>query len=266
MNQLIRYVDSLGMGQTVYNSAGTVIKAAVLLFFILYRNKYRIPLWKTLVTAAVVILGTPCIISGLAWIDNGFENFEGGNILRAFTYFPLLLLLIAKLLKVPAGTMMDYATPSIMIWHIIGQSVCPFLGCCSGIPCSWGIWNPAYDEMVFPTQWLICLTVLAVMIYIMHYEKRHDYDGSGKAYPIMLVIYGPLRFLLEFLKQGEKVFLGISGLGIHALLMTLVGTVWLFTLEEIKRENNRKAERNRQSRRIYSPQRASTGYPKEDKV
>ena len=266
INNLIRYVDSIGMGQAVYDSAFPIICMALILFFVLYRNKYSIPLCKAVISAVLVILLTPRVTSVLALIDNGFKSFDGGNVLRTFTYFPLLIILIAKILKVPVGVMLDYMTPSIVIWNLIGQSVCPFLGCCAGIDCAWGIWNPFLEKRVFPVQWAICLALLGVLVMILRYQKRRGYDGKGKSYPIMLVVYGVIRFFLEFLKRGEKVIFGISGLGIHALFMATVGTVWLLTLEEIKLENKRKAERDRQGRRTYSPQRANIGYPKEDKI
>ena len=38
---------------------------------------------------------------------------------------------------------------------------------------------------------------------------------------------GYSRFLLEFLRDNDKLFLGISELALHALAMALIGAVWL---------------------------------------
>lgn len=254
INKLIHYVHDMGWGQVVYDSAFPVIVIAELIYCLVYRKKYDISKKQAIAAAFILIASSQTLSPALAWVENGFQSISGANILRVFVYLPLIGLLATKILNIPAGVMLDYFAPAIVLWHLIGQAACPFLGCCAGIPWEWGIWNPFLDELVFPIQWLICLVLLGVLLLILRYEKKHDYDGSGKAYPVMLVVYGVLRFFLEFLKQGHKVFLGISGLGIHALLMAAVGTIWLFTLEEIKLENKRKAESNRKKRRTYSPQ------------
>ena len=44
----------------------------------------------------------------------------------------------------------------------------------------------------------------------------------------MLILFGSTRFLLEFLRDNEKLFWGISNLAIHAFIMFVVGVVWYF--------------------------------------
>lgn len=249
INGLIHYVHDRGWGQAVYDGAFPVVNVSVILYYLLNRKKYRIPLWKALVACVFTIGGISRLNMFTALIVNGFQDTGGGNILRSFTYFPLICLLTAKILREPPGKMLDYMGPAIYLWHAIGQSVCPFLGCCAGIPWKWGIWNPFLEETVFPIQWAICLAVLGAMILMLRMVRQQNYDGSGTAYPTMLVVYGIARFFLEFLKRDGQLWLGITELGYQALFMALVGTIWLFTKEEIQRENERKAGNKRQLRK-----------------
>lgn len=98
------------------------------------------------------------------------------------------------------------------------------------------------NELVFPIQWLICLATCGMLFWLLQCEKKYGYGENGKIYPIMLVIYGGIRFLLEFLKRGERVLFGVSELGFQALFMILIGTIWLLAAYEINVERERSAE------------------------
>ena len=252
VNETIRYVEKMGWGQAIYDGAFPTIIAVLLVFYLLYRKNYAIPWWKALLTWVITIAGTGGLNSFLAWALKGFQEGGSANILYAFPYFPLLCLLVAKLLKVKPGIMLEYMAPAIVIWHIIGQSVCPFFGCCAGITCDWGIWNPLLDRMVFPIQWLICLMAFLVLLFMLQYVKKRQYSGSGRVYPIMLILLGSTRFFLEFLKDATKIFLGLTELSLHALFMVLVGTVWYLTLEEIRLEKEHAKEKNRNHKSMQS--------------
>ena len=71
--------------------------------------------------------------------------------------------------------------------------------------------------------------------------KKRNYEPDGLAYPLMLMLFGYSRFLLEFLRDNQKVVFGVSTLAIHALFMALVGTVVYVTIKE--QPQKRKKER-----------------------
>ena len=146
---------------------------------------------------------------------------------------------------IPARKMIDYLAPSMALQQVIGHSVCPFAGCCHGYECSWGIWNPTTDTYVFPNQWLECMVALVIVLYLLHLAKKENYVGTGKVYAMFLLTFGGTRFLLEFLRDSDKLFLGISNLALHALFMVLVGTVWLMVLYEKDKQQALKQRRKR---------------------
>lgn len=243
VNALIRYVDDMGWGRAIYDAAFPANIVALLIFYLVYRKKYALPWWKAALTWVFTVGGISVLNSILASAMNGFRADGSANILYAFVYFPLICLLVSKLLREKPGIMLDYMAPAIVIWHIIGQSVCPFFGCCAGIPCTWGIWNPLLDRTVFPVQWMISLAALLVFLFILQYAKKRQYDGSGRVYPIMLILLGVVRFFLEFLKDTTKIVWDLTELSLHALFMVLVGTIWYLTMEEIRLEKERGHEK-----------------------
>ena len=92
----------------------------------------------------------------------------------------------------------------------------------------------------FPTQPIEACVAVAVVIYVLIRQKKLNYAPDGLTYPIMLMLFGYSRFLLEFLRDNHKVLFGISDLGIHALIMGLVGTAVYITVKGRKdRKKNR---------------------------
>ena len=94
--------------------------------------------------------------------------------------------------------------------------------------------------MCYPNQPVEALIALGIAAFIWHREKKKGYgDGvDGLSFPIMLMLFGYSRFFLEFLRDNDKVFWGISGLALHALLNAVIGTIAYYL---IKRKNIRNA-------------------------
>jgi prolipoprotein diacylglyceryltransferase len=115
-----------------------------------------------------------------------------------------------------------------LLVHGISHFGCIFFGCCSGYPCSFGVYNPFYKDIRFPIQPIEALAAVAIVIYLFRRAKKRNYIPDGLEYPIMLVTFGSSRFCFEFLRSGEKRFWGVSNLAIHALFMFVVGVIWIY--------------------------------------
>ena len=50
--------------------------------------------------------------------------------------------------------------------------------------------------------------------------------------PIMLMLFGYTRFLLESARNNDKLFFGISEPAMQAVFAALVGTVWYVTVKK----------------------------------
>lgn len=232
INDLLRFCYEQGLNDDIYNINGmiTIVSQALFLFF--YRKKYNITWFQSIVIIGIVYSLRGYLILFLTWVENGFQNWGGGNFERACVFIPLLAIPIAKLLRLPFGKVVDYLAVGTALQKVLGPFACPFFGCCRGIDCSWGIWNPITGANTFPVQWLECIVQVFVVWYLLRLAKREKYEGTGRIYAQFLLVYGSARFLMGLLKGGSKLFLWISGLELHAWLMILVGTAWLMVLYE----------------------------------
>ena len=226
-NTLIRSIYASGWSNTIYN--GVVIFAffVQLLFLLFYGKKYQLTKLQSAITVLIVYpLGYFWMLV-LCWIENGFRGWGGNNIVRLYVYIPLIVLLVAKILKIKALTLDDFLAPSMALQQSIGHIVCPLVGCCQGYPFEEGIWNPKLDSYVFPNQWLECIVSFLIFIILLYLAKKQHYQVKGQLYPIFLILFGITRFFLEFLRDNEKLFLNISNLALHAAFMAIVGIIWL---------------------------------------
>lgn len=243
INDLLRFCYEKGWSDDIYSGVVIFAFVAQLVFLIFYRKKYGITLMQSILTVLLVYPVAYYWMLVLTWMENGFQNWGANNIVRMYVYAPLICIVAAKWLKIPTQKMIDYLAPSMALQQVIGHSICPIAGCCHGYACSWGIWNPVTDTYLFPNQWLECLVALAVVIYLLHLAKQEKYVGTGRVYAMFLVTFGGTRFLLEFLRDNDKLIFGISNLAFHALFMVLVGTIWLMVLYEKEKQKKKKIKK-----------------------
>lgn len=241
LNQLIQFVTSHGWGQLLYNVFFAAGFVAVFTFGAFSCRHYKIPRRKALLYVFLVYTLSVIWMFFQCWVENGFRGWGGNNIVRTFVWVPVAALLVSKWLSVDWAQGCDFVAPCVPMIQAVSHWGCIFVGCCHGYPCDWGIFNPAYQNKTFPTQPLEALVALAVVLITCRYEKKNGYATGGKAYPLMLMLFGYSRFFLEFLRDNPKLVFGISSLALHALFMALVGTAVYVTLKE----RERKPQRNR---------------------
>ena len=124
-----------------------------------------------------------------------------------------------------------YAT-SLPLSHGIGHIACLFKGCCSGYAVAWGVFNPTSGTYTFPVQLVEAIVYLAITAILIVRSHKNDYVADDKQFPLMLVMCGGARFILEFLRDNDKIFLGCSDLSFHALCMVVVGVIWLVRINK----------------------------------
>lgn len=209
---------------------------ATLIYSIIFYKKFKFPFWKVM---AFVLTVFPIAYSFMwfqYWVASGFKQW-GNNIVRTFIWVPFIGLPFAKLYKIDYHKAIEFLAPIPCIIHGVAHFGCVFEGCCYGYPSNPGIWNPALQEYRFPIQFIeagVAIVIVGIIIWRLH---RFGYDGTSKSYAFMLILFGSTRFILEFFRDNEKVFLGISNLALHALLMLFVGLFFFFfPFDKIKEE------------------------------
>lgn len=202
-----------------------------------YGKKREISIWRSTVITVCVYSITYFWIYVLFWIESGFSNFGGNNIVRGFIYIPLIAYPFARLFKIDWKKMCDFIAPCVCLTHGISHIGCIFVGCCAGYSCSWGIYNDRYLGTAFPVQLFESATALAIFFFLVYWNKKKEYCTDGKSFPVMLILFGSTRFLWEFARNNEKIWLGCSSLAFHALFMAVVGaTVLIFMYKSEKKE------------------------------
>lgn len=236
MNDLIRTVAAAGLSGAVYYAFHVLGFVTIFVFNGFYGKKYKIPPWKSIALTIITYLIAYIWVYILAWIENSFTNWGANNIVRAFVWFPLIALLPVHFLKLDRKKAIDMVAPSAALVQAVSHIGCIFSGCCRGYPMNPGIYNPVVDTTLFPIQLVECAVALIVALCCIFYAWRNDFDGSGKVYPIFLILFGITRFGLEFLRENDKIVGNLSVLAVHAAIMVIVGIIWMIILHIKKRQ------------------------------
>lgn len=248
LNLLIEAVAARGWGRLLYNILFVAGFVAIFIFNHFHCKHYHISRGKAQLMLVCTYLVSALWMFFQCWVENGFKGWGGNNIVRTFVWVPVVALLFSKLFKVKWFQACDLFAPCVPLIQAVSHWGCIFVGCCHGYPCSWGIINPAYNVKMFPIQPLEAIVALLVVITVCLYEKRHDYAVDGLAYPLMLMLFGYSRFLLEFLRNNSKLLFGLSALSLHALFMALVGTVAFVAVKEHNKGKIAAAKSRREGR------------------
>ena len=227
---MIAWIYDRGWSDIVYYCFHALGFLSIAIFNAWYARKYDIPRWKALLLTLVVYGIAYIWIYILCWAETGFKDFGGNNIVRGFVYFPLIAWPVSKLMRLDWKKVCDFIAPCICLCHGISHLGCIFGGCCRGFETSWGIYNPAYQRIVFPSPIFESLTALAIVLIVVSRATKYDYRVDGLAYPIMLIWFGFTRFFWEFFRVNKIIFFGCSSLALHALFAGIVGIVLICAL------------------------------------
>ena len=239
---MIKWIYEMGLSSLVYYVFHILGFVAVLLFNIWFCKKYEISKRKAVITTLIAYPIVYVLIYVLCWAESGFKNFGGNNIVRGFVYIPLVVYPVAKLLKIEWKRICDFVAPCVCVCQGVSHIGCIFTGCCEGYPSNWGIYHHRFNALLFPVQLFEAATALIIVGFLVFRANKLHYKTDGLSYPIMLILFGSTRFLWEFARNNEKIWLGCSALAFHALFMVIVGMDMFFTIREKAKKEERKLE------------------------
>jgi phosphatidylglycerol:prolipoprotein diacylglycerol transferase len=168
-------------------------------------------------------------------IDHGGLIFYGGLILAS-----IALVVFARRRRLPLWHMADFAIPGLAVGHALGRIGCFLNGCCYGRPAgdaACGVIYPPVCEpgqlfpgvALYPVQLIESISLLVIWALLLTAYPRRRKDGA--IFALYLVLYPPVRFLLEYLRgderqawflldaaQGVSIGLLLAGLLLFALL------------------------------------------------
>ena len=197
-----------------------------------------IKLWKALIAVLIVYPLIYELRYAIRWVERIFYDCSGANIIKAFVFMPAVIWPVAKMLKVEQGKINQLFAVIPCIGQGISHLGCVFPGCCQGYEAAWGIYNCRLACTCIPVQIFEAISALLIGLYLEMRFRRHNWQDDRKAMPIMFVLFGLSRFLLEFLRNNDKVFLNISNPALHCLVMALTGAIWLTAIKKQEKKSH----------------------------
>lgn len=215
----------------------------IIVFYIEARRQKSVSEKTFYILIAALIGGTvgsklPVWIFNYKEIISAFPNIipllSGRTIVGGLIGGTIAVMLTKKYLHIE-GKRGNVFAPAIALGIAIGRIGCFLRGCCYGIETSlpWGV-NFGDGILRHPTQIYESLFALGMFIYLQKAKKKNPSPGS--LFRILMISYFSFRFLIEFIRVEDKIFLGLSGFQWASLGVL---AYYLFTSEKVKRFINK---------------------------
>lgn len=208
------------------------------------KNKFKLlasnNLWALIETMAIAFVQYE--FAGYLGLNNRFGRIfgTGPNYFGLLLFGPIVLYLFFYVIAINPLKQMDRITPAYPLALVFVKLACFFHGCCSGIECSWGLYFPSKDAIMFPTQLLEAGVALLLYIFLILYKKKAK---EGTLFPIYLTVYSAIRFFTEFSRVEENVLWILKKYHIICIFGVIVGIAELLIVlkysEKIKTIYNR---------------------------
>lgn len=134
-------------------------------------------------------------------------------------------ILSARLSKEKPQALLNLFIPSFVIFHAFGRVGCFMAGCCYGIECRYGFSLLQEPGIIrFPVQLMEAVCEILILSILLYRDKK-SLGKTNLAY-LYLVVYAPVRFILEFLRGDiRRGFFGILSTSqwISLIIMAAIG-------------------------------------------
>ena len=240
LNRAIMALSETGLTGILYQAWIVAVYLVVAAFCLVYRRHYGYGWFRSLLIPLVVLLSLNIFLLLIGWARSGFTLFGTKNIELGYPFVPLMVIGAARLMKDDWRRMLDFMTPGLSLTLTMVKISCCFVGCCFSFPVEHGLWNPIFETELFPLQIVEGILALVLCVVCVLIAKKQDYRVTGRIYPIFLILFGSIRFFLDILRVNPKRFWFVSDLAIAALVMVIIGVVWLI-VDKKKRPKRRQA-------------------------
>ena len=213
------------MNLLVFLTIGTLaMLAPVMIQSTWYKVNWKKSLLITVMLTATGTLGTFLMY----FVENG--SFGGISFYGAVFFVPILFVIVARLVGVRYGVLMDLCAPAECVMLAIMKVQCLLTGCCGGVLLRYN--GVSY---VFPSQIMEMVNGLVIGVILLLMARKEK--NRGRLFPWYMVIYGVTRFVLNMFRQGGAArILGLPFGNFWSLVSIVVGIIWLW----IARKRNMK--------------------------
>ena len=227
LNRAIMAVHDAGLTNIFYHAWIVVAYLVVAAFCLFWRRHYGYGWFRALLIPLVLLISLYCFVLLMGWVRSGFTFVGSKNVELGYPLVPLMVMGAARLLKDDWRRMLDFMTPAYALMLAVFKVSCCFAGCCFGFPTAHGLWNPIFEQTLFPVQLVESAAALILCVVCCRAAKKRDYRPTGRLYPLFLILFGVFRLFDDFLRLSPKLLWGLSDLALWALAMVVLGAVWL---------------------------------------
>ena len=203
------------------------------------QKMYNNVIYLTIIEIVLISLYQHGLVSVMNKMTGNLLN-TGVNYFGLIFAMPLLLALLCWMMGVDPFKQIDLITPAYPVALFFMKMGCFCAGCCGGIPCTWGMYNPASGCVEIPVQ-LIEAGFAAMLFFIMIQKRK---SSSGTLLPQYIILYCGSRFFSEFFRRDPNVFLGLKKYHILCILGFFWGIVQLWVIRKHKKSLDKIFENN----------------------
>lgn len=205
--------------------------AAMLASTLQRRHGYKLNKVKSVLFILLLALCGLLGVKILYCIENLAEVLEHGLTLGGMSFFgavflvPVFMIPIGLMFRLKPRQTMDLCAPDIAVMIGCMRIGCFLGGCCGG-------WRVTLFGISFcwPTQAMESIGDFILFGILSNIDQEKTY--SGKLYPLFMVFYGVLRFIIEFLRDTEKNIFFLSRGQWYSLVGIIIGVSVLVRCEK----------------------------------
>ena len=173
------------------------------------------------------------------WYTAAVAKYDAGTssvaIFGAVIFTPAFMTAVALLFGKTWRQIMDLLAPGIFIILTCAKFGCFMAGCCAGKECSFGVYNPIYDAVLFPSQLFESITMCFVIAFCFVYGMKNKKCRSGSVYPVTAIVYSVTRFAWEFMRyypndEVRHIMFGMTFWQFWCLITIAISILWLVLL------------------------------------
>jgi len=139
-----------------------------------------------------------------------------------------------KLKKLSIYKTLDLVVPFVALAQSIGRIGCLLNGCCYGKHAEFGIYFPAHESILVPTQLYSSLLLLLIYIVLRFLQDRPHIDGQ--IFYAYLLLYSAKRFFIEFLRGDSPPFFScLTQFQVISAIIFLVAVFKLILIAKTKK-------------------------------
>ena len=147
-------------------------------------------------------------------IQHGGLAWQGGLISGAAAAW-----IFIKKNHLPLLKFLDLASPYAALGQSIGRIGCLLNGCCYGRPAAWGLFFPAYEARLHPTQIYETIGLLFVFLILRRAQKVNPHPG--RIFVLYLYLAALERFIVEFFRADHEAT-WLMGLSIFQIVCVFI--------------------------------------------